>query len=108
MKILFLIIGLGLGFAGGVFWGVHHPAQASQLAGEEERRFLEAQVKVTEAIKSKLDQLASRQSQSAKGPGSGFVSGIGGSSGPDPEIASLRDQSDHQLQDLHKRLDQLK
>jgi len=106
MKILFLIIGLGVGFGGGVFWGVHHPAQASQIATDEERRFLEMQVKVTEAIKSKLDQLASRQSQAAKGPGSGFVSG-GSASGPDPEIASLRDQQDHQLQQLQNRLNQL-
>ena len=106
LKLLFLIVGLAVGFGGGVYWGVHHPEQASQLSQEEERRFLELQIKTTEAVKNKLDQIASKQS--GKSFGSGFVSGGSSGSAPDPDIAAVREQSDKQLQELHQHLDQLK
>ena len=51
LKLLILIVGLAVGFGGGVYWGVHHPEQASQISQEEERRFLELQIKTTEAVK---------------------------------------------------------
>ena len=108
MKILFLLIGLAIGFGGGVWWGVQHPSQAAQLADDEQQKFLQAQIKVTETIKQKLDQIAARQSQSSgKGFGSGFVSGTSTGT-PDPDISALRDQQDQQLQQLRQRLDQLK
>lgn len=108
MKLIFLLFGLAVGFGGGVWWGVHHPTQAAQISDQEERKFLEYQVKITETIKQKLDQLASRQQQQpAKGPGSGFVSSGPAPSGPDPEIASLRIQQDQQLDQLKQRLQQL-
>jgi len=107
LKLLFLIVGLAVGFGGGVYWGVKHPEQASQLSQEEERRFLELQIKTTETIKQKLDQIASKQ-QSGKSFGSGFISGGSQGGTGDPDINSLRDQSDKQLQELHQRLDQVK
>jgi len=107
MKLLFLIVGVAIGFGTGVWWGVHHPAQAAQLSAQEERKFIELQIKTTEAIKQKLDRIASSQQSQSSTPGSGFVSSGGRPSGPDPEIASLRDQQDQQLQQLRQRLDQL-
>jgi hypothetical protein len=107
MKLIFLIVGAALGFGTGVWWGVHHPTQAAQLSTEEERRFVELQIKTTEAIKHKLDQVANRQSGSSSTPGSGFLGSSPRPSAPDPEINSLRDQQDQQLQQLRQRLQQL-
>ena len=114
-KLLFLLVGLGLGFGTGVYWGVHHPAQASQLADEEEQRFIELQIKTSEAIKQKLDQIASKQQpqQAAAAPAkpfapSGFVSARTSAAAPDPDVAALRQQQDEQIQQLHQRLAQLK
>ena len=108
MKMIFLIVGLALGFGGGVYWGVHHPAQASQLSAEEERQFIQLQIKTTQAIKQKLDQLASRQASGSAGTstGSGFISS-GSAPRVDPEIDNVRNQQDQQLQQLQQRLAQL-
>ena len=103
LKILFLLIGLAGGFGAGVWWGVHHPDQAATLSAEEERRFLELQMKATQAMKEKLDQLAAKTSGKMKG--SGFLANNGA---PDPEVAQLRDQSDKQLRDLQTHLEDLK
>ena len=110
MKLIALIVGLAVGFGVGVYWGVHHPSQAASLSAAEEAKFIEVQIKTSEAIKQKLDQLATKQ-QAAPGNkfvGSGFVSGGTRKPSPDPEINSLRDDQDHLLQQLHQRLDQLK
>ena len=111
MKLLLILIAAAAGFGGGVYWGVHHPVQAQGLAAEEERRFLELQLKTSETLKAKLDQLASKQhSQTPEGTsgfvGSGFVSG--GAAAPDPDIKSLQQQQDLQIQQLQQRLQQLK
>ena len=121
IKILVLLFGLAVGFGAGVYWGVHNPDQAKDLAAEEERRFLEQQKKISEAIKAKLDSLIKRQVTSAEatgsgksGPaGSGFVSGAPKSgqkaapAGPDPELVKLRDQEEQQLAELEERLEEL-
>jgi hypothetical protein len=108
MKLLALLIGLALGFGVGVYWGVHHPSQAASLSAAEESKFIEVQIKTSEAIKHKLDELAAKQQPTSGGNvgSSGFVSA--GAAAPDPEINSLREDQDRLLQQLHARLDQLK
>src|SRR5689334_17525026 len=101
LKMIFLLAGLAAGFGVGVWWGVHHPDQAATISAEEERRFLEAQMKITQATKDKLDQLARK---SGKTVGSGFLS----ANAPDPDVTQLRDQQNRQLQDLQTHLDTLK
>ena len=115
MKLLFLILGLAVGFGGGVWWGVRNPAQAADLAAKQEQWVLEGKIQATEAIKAKLDRLIAREkADTAKrtGGGSGFVSGRTGAAasgdGPDPELLSLREESDRQLAELRKQLDQKK
>lgn len=110
MKLIALLLGLALGFGVGVYWGVHHPTEAASLSAAEERKFLEMQIKTSEAIKQKMDQLASKQQAPAgnRFTGSGFVSGNSAAPAPDPELNSLRDQQDQMLQQLHQRLGQLK
>lgn len=105
MKLIVLILGLGIGFGAGVFWSVHHPQQASTLSDSEQQQFLRAQLKIAEAVKSKLDTMATKSTSSANSIGSGFVAG--GSSAPDPVLTQLRSDQDHQIQQLRDRLSQL-
>jgi hypothetical protein len=109
MKLIVLLVGLAVGFGGGVYWGVHHPTEAASLSSAEEAKLVEMQIKTSEAVKRKLDQLSAQQTHSVSVPGSsGFVS-IGATNAvPDPEINTLRDQEDQLLQQLHQRLNKLK
>ena len=76
IKIIVLLVGLAIGFGAGVYWGVKNPEQAKTLAAAEERKVLEKQKELLQKMKAKLDQLASsRVGTTAKGVGSGFVSG---------------------------------
>jgi hypothetical protein len=110
MKLIVLLVGLAVGFGGGVYWGVHHPTEAASLSSAEEAKLVEMQIKTSEAVKRKLDQLSARQpTQSVSVPGSsGFVSSGATNAVPDPEINTLRDQEDQLLQQLHQRLNKLK
>ena len=110
MKMLFLLVGLALGFGGGVYWGVHHPTEASSLSAEEERQFIQLQIKTTQAVKDKLNQIAAKQQNSTGGGksfGSGFLAGGAHPAGPDPDIVSLANDQDRQLQDLQAHLAKL-
>ena len=109
IKIIVLLLGLGIGFGAGVYWGVKNPEQAKKVAAEEERRVLEKQKELIQKLKTKLDQLASSRTATgvtgAKGVGSGFLSGgqTGGAKA-DPEVEQLKAESDQQLADLDRLL----
>lgn len=104
MKLIVLIIGVGIGFGGGVWWGVQHPQQAATLSDAEQQQFLQAQLKIAEAVKSKLDTMATKSASSGSSIGSGFVAG--GSSAPVPDLSELRSTQDTQIQQLKARLSQ--
>ena len=115
IKMIFLLVGLAVGFGGGVYWGVKYPTQARKMAAEEERRFIEAQRSLLEKTKRKLDELIARStgtatSAPASGTRSGFVSsGQTGRSAPapapaDPEVLALREEHERQLQEAEKLL----
>ena len=105
MKVIVLLLGLAVGFGVGVYWGVHHPAQAQKLADEEERRFLEKQKQLLEKVKSKLDQLASSRTGTTGATGrTGFVAGGQSGGAKDPDVDSLRDESQRQLAEVDKML----
>src|SRR5689334_14818689 len=106
IKLLFILVALGAGFGLGVYWGVHHPADAAKLADVESRQFVEKQKVLLEKMKRKLDELAS--SQPATGT-TGTAAGATGRSGfvgasqtgaarKDPELEDLKRESDQQLQ----------
>lgn len=105
LKMIFLIVGLAVGFGGGVYFATKNPELANKLSAEEERRFLEAQVRLTEKIRAKIEQLQSKTSNST--PGSGFV----GSSQAGPsaaEVNSLKNDTEKQEAEIKKRLAELK
>jgi hypothetical protein len=110
LKIIALILGLAIGFGGGVYWASHNPDAATKLSTEEERRFLEAQLAVTQKIKEKLDRLSSNTSPTSgtKTPGSGFVSTSGTSAAVSADVKDLKNQTQSQEQELKKRINALK
>ena len=115
IKMIVLLVGLAVGFGVGVYWGVHHPAEAQQMAAEEERRFIEAQKALLEKTKRKLDEILQRGSAAlntgSRGGGrTGFVAGRPGTAPamtPDPEVQALREEHERQIQEAEKLLKQV-
>jgi hypothetical protein len=110
-KMIFLLAGLAVGFGAGVYWGHKNPEAAAKLSAEEERRFIEYQMKLTKATKEKLDRLINKHTGGGATPpgAAGFVSGsqTGGRGGVDPEIVSARDETDKQYAELQKKLQEI-
>lgn len=106
MKLVMLIIGLVIGFGGGVYWGVYHPAQAQGIAAEEEKKFLEAQLKASQTIKDKLNEVAAHhQVQTGNTATNSETASSGtGDAATSRDINSLQKQQDEQIQGLQKRL----
>ena len=109
---------LAVGFGLGVYWGVKYPIQAQKLASEEERRFVEAQKILLERVKQKLNQYASTQpttvptttgsfSTNAATGRAGFVSASPSAAPrPDPEVDELRRESERQIAEADRLLQQ--
>jgi hypothetical protein len=97
LKLIVLVLGLAIGFGGGVWWGQKNPDAAAKLSAEEQRRVLEAKVQLTEKFRQKLDQLSAKSSA----PGSSFVGG--GQSGPD--INQLKADTAKEEADLKQQLE---
>ena len=112
-KIIFLVVGLGIGFAGGVYWGQKNPEKAAQLSADEEKRFLEAQLAITQKIQAKLDQLQNKTAAAPSSPGtagSGFVSAgqSGGSALTAADVRDVKADAQKQQDELEKHLAKLK
>ena len=106
VKIILLLLGLVVGFGGGVYWAHKNPEQAAQISAEEERRFLEAQLAITQKIRAKLDQLGGATSGKSPAGTSGFVSqGQAASAG---DVQELKAESEKQEDELRKRIETLK
>src|SRR5687768_432959 len=103
LKLLFLLVGLVIGFGGGVWWGQKNPEAAAKLSAEEERRVLEAKIALTEKFRQKLDQLTSK---SAATPGTGFVGS--GQTNTAAEVNQLKAETQKEEEELRKQLEKVK
>src|SRR6059058_1621124 len=111
-KIIFLLVGVAVGFGGGVYWANKNPEKAAQISAEEEKRFLEAQVQINQKIQAKLEQLQSKAtSASPKPSGSGFLGAGQGGAGAAPTPAEVNDvkaDAQKQQQELQQHIAKLK
>ena len=105
-KMIFLLVGLAVGFGGGVYWANGHPDQAKQLSAEEEKQFLQAQLAITEKIQAKLDSLS--KSSGGKSVGSGFISSAQAGGATASDVSELKSDTDKQQAQLRDRLNKLK
>jgi hypothetical protein len=108
IRLVLMLVCLGIGFGGGVYFGVHHPAEAQKLATVEEREFVARQKVLLEKMKRKLDELSSARTgagSAAPAGRSGFLgAGQAGAGRSDPELEDLKKESDQQLQQANKLL----
>ena len=105
-KMLFLLVGVVIGFGGGAYWAHKNPDQAAKLSAAEEAKFLEAQLAITQKIQAKLDQLQNKTSDS-KAPGNSLLGG--GSKGPTAaEVSDVKAESEKQEAELKAKIEQLK
>ena len=103
LKLIILVLGLAIGFGGGVWWGQKNPQAAATLSAQEEKQFLKAQLAMNQKIKAKLDQL---NASSGKTPGSGFLSSGGSSNAA--AVSDAKADADKQEADLQAHLAKLK
>ena len=102
-----LILGLAVGFGGGIYWAHKNPEQAAKISAEEERRFLEAQLAITEKIQAKLDQFSSSTSDKPSN-GSGFISSRQSGAAPASDVSDLKADAQRQEDQLRQRLEAVK
>ena len=108
LKLIVLILGLAIGFGGGVYWAHKNPDQAAKVAAEEERKFLEAQLALTEKIKAKIEELSSAASGKVPGGASGFLSSSQSKAAVTEGVNDLKTDAQRQEDELRKRLAELK
>ena len=108
IKLVLLLLGLAVGFGGGVYWAHKNPDQAAKLAAEEERKFLEAQLAITDKIKAKLDELGATASAKVPGGSSGFLSSSQSGAAVAEDVKELKSDAQRQEDELRKRLAELK
>jgi hypothetical protein len=108
IKAILMLVALAVGFGGGVYWAHHNPEAAAKLSAEEEKRFLEAQLAITQKIKAKLEQLSAADSAAKPPAGSGFISSKQAAAASPQDVKELRQEADTQEAMLRKRLEELK
>ena len=105
IRAVIMLVVLAVGFGGGIYFGQKFPNTAAKISAEEEKRFLEAQLAITQKIKAKLEQLSAAE---AKPPaGSGFISSKQATATPQ-DVKELRSETDAQEAMLRQRLAKLK
>ena len=108
LKLIFLVVGVAIGFGGGVYWGQKNPDQAAKLSAAEEAKFLEAQLAITQKIQAKLDQLQNK-APDTKAPGNSFLGSGGAAKGPTAaEVGDVKAETQKQEAELKEHLDKLK
>ena len=108
LKLIVLVLGLAIGFGVGVYWAHHNPDAAAKLSAEEEERFLEAQLAITEKIQAKLEELKASASGKVPGGASGFLSSSQSKAAVVEGVDELKSETQTQADALRKRLAEIK
>ena len=108
MKFIALILGLIVGFAGGIWIGVRNPELASSLDKKREQWILEGKKQATEAITKKMDDILNKSSASTSTPGAGFLGSGGSSASTTDALRQLRDEQQQQLRSLQDEISKKK
>src|SRR5687768_12394363 len=107
VRAVIMLVVLAVGFGGGIYFGQKFPGTAAKISAEEEKRFLEAQLAITQKIKAKLEQLEGKAAATPGGT-SGFISSKQAAAATPQDVKELRQETDTQEAMLRKRLDELK
>ena len=109
IRLVIFLVTLLIGFGGGVYFAHKFPGAAAKISAEEEKRFLEAQLAITQKIKAKLEELSAKESTTPPDGTSGFLSaGQARAAGADAkDVKELRAQTDAQEALLRQRIEEL-
>ncbi len=110
IRAVLMLVALAIGFGGGIYFGQKFPGAAAKISAEEETRFLQAQLAITQKIKAKLEQLeANAPATPPAGGTSGFLSSKQAAAAATPQdVKELRQETDAQEAMLRQRLEKLK
>lgn len=91
MKLIALLIGLAVGFGGGIWYGVNHPTAAADLAVKQDEWIRKGKEQALQQVKAKLDNMLSKPPGEPAAPGfsRSFAGGTGGGGGR-PETEALK------------------
>jgi hypothetical protein len=106
IRAVLMLVMLIVGFGGGIYFGQRFPNTAAKISDEEEKRFLEAQLAITQKIKAKLEQLSAAETKPPAG--SGFISSKQAAAATPEDVKQLRLETESQEAMLRKRLEELK
>lgn len=91
MKIIFLVLGLAVGFAGGIWYGISHPKEAADLNAKREEWVRQGKEEALNKLRDVLStKLAQSESAPAAPPGKSFAAGATGG-GTKGEAQALKD-----------------
>ena len=105
IRAVIFLLTLLIGFGGGVYFAHKFPGAAAKISAEEEKRFLQAQLAITQKIKAKLEELQAAESRPPAG--SGFLSASQSKAATAQDVKELRAEADAQEALLRKRLEEL-
>ena len=108
VRAVIMLVVLAVGFGGGIYFGQKFPNTAAKISTEEEKRFLEAQLAITQKIKAKLEQLSAAENAAKPPGGSGFISSKQVAAATPQDVKELRLDTESQEALLRKRISELK
>jgi hypothetical protein len=106
IRLVIMLVTLGIGFGGGIYFGNKFPVAASKISAEEEKRVLQAKLEATRRFKEKLDQLSASSAKPAGG--SGFLSSSQSRTVNADDVKKLSAEAESEEAAIEKRLAELK
>lgn len=95
MKLIALLLGMAIGFGGGIWYGVNHPKEAADLAVKQDEWIRKGKEEALKQVKAKLDNMLTQQptggtgGPSAPGFARSFASGSGANGGGQSQTDAL-------------------
>jgi hypothetical protein len=102
MKLITLILGLALGFGGGIWYGVQHPEWAKDFAAKQEGWVRQGKVEVLKVIEEKLRSPSTQPATPSSVAGRSFAGSNLTDTGMNDsaKVSTLKSEVDSQLKQL--------
>ena len=91
MKLIALLLGMAIGFGGGIWYGVNRPKEAADLAVKQDEWIRKGKEEALKQVKAKLDGMLTQQPTGPSAPGfARSFSGSGGGGGASSQTEALQ------------------
>ena len=102
MKLITLLLGLALGFGGGIWYGVQHPEWAKDFAAKEAEWVRKGKEQAFEFVKTKLETKIAQEQNPSTPAGRSFAGGAGSGGDSTDVLKSLKGDVEAQLNQIKK------